>query len=427
MKKQLLSTSALVAAGMIATSGAASAQQAPASSPIQVTVGGYMYQFLSYSSQRNRENGTTAATGNGAPASLTAKPTHAQINNDTEIWFQGKTTLANGISVAMRVELEGNTEGDQIDESFGIIEGAFGRIEIGSTDNANYKTSIHAPEATIGTGVAGADVIVGQLVANPTRQLINDSPLTNTLPRMFDNDSEKISYYTPRFEGFQLGVSYIPELTQDRGGLVWRTQSGITYNRGVAVGLNFTRAFGPIDIAASGGWERWQKPDTSAFMSNNSTWSNPSAYNFGLQVGYAGFRLGGSYLHTQGAMVPGTGAPTSGTSFSGGGLTGGTDAFAIGSSFDVGLTYTFGPAVVGVTYMQGRAKAGTSYAGAGRDRNQTISVGGRYQLGPGVQVQANVWYDRLRGDSAQPTNSGLSNGFDNNKAIGVTTALLLNF
>jgi outer membrane protein OmpU len=423
MKKQLLSTSALVAAGMIATTGTASAQTAPASSPIQVTVGGYMYQFFSYISQQNRENGSQA----GGPASVTQKPTALQVNSDAEIWFQGKTTLANGISLAMRVELEANTEADQIDESFAVVEGAFGRIEIGSTDNAAYKTSIHAPEATLGTGVAAAGVTMAQMVSNPTRQGANDSPMNNTLPRFLDNDSEKVSYYTPRFEGFQLGASYIPELTQDRAGLVPRLNSGVTYNRGVAVGLNFTRAFGPIDIAASAGYDRWQKPQISQGMTNNSTWSDPSAYSFGLQVGYAGFRLGGSYLKVKDLVYQGTASPTVGSSLSGTGLTGATDAFLHGSSWDLGLTYTFGPAVVGISYFQGKNRAGTTYSSPGYDKEKAVSVGGRYQLGPGVQVQASVFYIKIDGDPNQPTNTGASLGFDNNKAAGVTTGLLLNF
>src|SRR6185312_18781 len=193
----------------------------------------------------------------------TVKPVSVQVNNDSEIWFQGKTTLANGISVALRVELEANTESDQIDESFGIVEGAFGRIEIGSTDNAAYKMSIHAPDAALGIATGGVMGYVSNLMANPTGSSILDTPFNTTLPRMTDNDSEKVSYYTPRFEGFQLGVSYIPELTQDRGGIAGVRFNQNTYHHAFAAGLNFTRAFGPIDIAASGGYVHLTTPDSS--------------------------------------------------------------------------------------------------------------------------------------------------------------------
>ena len=429
MKKQLLSTTALVAAGVITTTGAASAQ-APASSPIHVTVGGYVYQFFSYTSQKDRNGGSSTS-----PATTTQRPVHFQTNSDSEIWFQGKTTLANGISVAIRVELEANTESDQIDESFATIEGRFGRIEIGSTDNANFKMGIHAPEALQGVTVAGQNYHVGRVVANPTRQAILDSPFSNTRPRLFDNDSEKISYYTPRFEGFQLGFSYIPELTQDRAGNVVRYESGVTYNRGIAFGVNFTRAFGPFDVAASGGWQKWRKPDptkattNAAGLTSTSTLSDPQAYDFGLQVGYSGFRIGGSYLKAKDYAALGSSGTGCGATFNGPGLTGAVDSWAHGTSFDVGLTYTFGKAVVGVTYFQGESRSGTALAGGGdgRDRLWSLSVGGRYAIGPGVQLQANVFHDDITSDTATPSNRGASAGFDNNKANGLTTGILMNF
>jgi len=292
MKKQLLTTSALVAAGMLAAPGLATAQTAPASQPIQITVGGYMYQFFSYVSQDDRNNGSSATQ-----ATTTARPAKFSSNHDAEIYFQGKTTLANGISVGIRVELEAATEADQIDEAFAFVEGAFGRIEMGSTDNAAFKTSIHSPEAMTGIAVGGGYMLLtGNLVANPTKSTHLSSPISATLPLFNDNDSERISYYTPRFEGFQLGLSYAPELTQDKHNNAmgfWSSQNN-SYHSGVAVGLNFTRAFGPIDIAASAGYTQYKKPETSGLMVTNATLSDPKAYLAGLQVGYAGFRLGGS-------------------------------------------------------------------------------------------------------------------------------------
>lgn len=412
MKKQLLSTSALVAAGLVATAGAASAQTAPASSPIQITVGGYMYQFLSYTNQNNRTN-ASGSTG------VTAKPTPVQVNNDSEIWFQGKTTLANGISVALRVELEANTETDQIDESFGIVEGAFGRIEVGSTDNSAYKMSIHAPDAALGIAVAGVQSYTSNLVTNPTGSSILDTPINTTLPRMFDNDSEKVSYFTPRFEGFQLGLSYVPELTQDRGGIGGVRFNSNFYHSGFTAGLNFTRAFGPIDIAASAGYVRFTKPNSTA-VTSNGTLSDPQGYLAGAQVGYAGFRLGGSYLKQKDYAAVTAGQSAAATPMSGAGFTGATGQFANGQSWDAGLTYTFGPAVVGVTYFYGRNKGLTTAGTAGNDVVKGGAVTGRYQLGPGVNVQASVFHFNVEGNAT-------IGATDKNNATGVMTGLLLNF
>jgi predicted porin len=415
MKKQLLSTSALVAAGLVATAGAASAQTAPASSPIQITVGGYMYNFLSYTSQQNRTMGS-GSTG------VTAKPTPVQVNTDNEIWFQGKTTLANGISVALRVELEANTESDQIDESFGIIEGAFGRIEIGSTDNSAYKMSIHAPDAALGIATAGVQSFTSNLVANPTGSSILDTPINTTLPRMTDNDSEKISYFTPRFEGFQIGLSYVPELTQDRAGIGGVRYNSNTYHSGFTAGLNFTRAFGAIDIAASAGYARFTKPDSTGAISN-ATLSDPQGYLAGAQVGYAGFRVGGSYLKQKDFAAVTAGQTGAATPMSGAGWTAATGQLLNGSSWDAGLTYTFGPAVVGIDYFSGKNRGLTSAAagGPGSDKVKGGAVTGRYQLGPGVNVEASVFHFQVTGNF---TGSG---GADKNNATGLMTGLLLNF
>lgn len=51
MKNRLLSTTALVAAGMITTPEITGPMSSLASSPVQITIGGYLYQFFSYRGQ----------------------------------------------------------------------------------------------------------------------------------------------------------------------------------------------------------------------------------------------------------------------------------------------------------------------------------------------------------------------------------------
>ena len=98
MKKVLLGSTAIVAAGMIA-----SAPSAIAAEKIKIGVGGYMEQWFGYAS--GDDNSTEDFSG-------------FDVKSDAEIIFKGKTTLDNGISVGVNVQLEGNANaGDQIDES----------------------------------------------------------------------------------------------------------------------------------------------------------------------------------------------------------------------------------------------------------------------------------------------------------------------
>ena len=413
MKKQLLSTSALVAAGMIAASGTAIAQTAPASQPIQVTVGGFMYQALSYTDQDDR----SGSAGTTTPQTFTAKTNAFNLINDVEIWFQGKTTLANGISVALRVELEGNTSTDMIDESFAAIEGAFGRIELGSTDHAAMKTKVGAPElSSRGPGFSNQATMLGNLIASPAKSQGADGPFGSSWLRFMDNDSERISYYTPRFVGFQLGLSYTPEISQDRGDLV--KYSSNNYKDSISAGLNFTRSFGAVDTAAYVGYVRHDAPD----FNNGATAKDPKAYGVGAQVAFAGFRLGGSYSKFKDGFALTGVQGAVGTQVTGSGSTGQTDYVNDGRAYDLGLTYTFGPAEVGATYFAGKNKASTTITGD--DKTKIYSISGRYTLGPGVQLLATGFYAKITGEGT--TSSG-GQDVDNNKATGVLGGVVLSF
>lgn len=410
MKKQLLSTSALVAAGMIAASGTAIAQTAPASQPIQVTVGGYTQQSFQYADQDDR-TGSTANVG----STVTAKTHKLNLVNDAEIWFQGKTTLANGISVAMRIELEAYTSGDMIDESFVAIEGAFGRIELGSTDHAAMKTKIGAPDlANRGPGFTNQATMLGNTIQNTVKSSGADGPFGSSWLRFGDNDSERISYYTPRFEGFQLGLSYTPEVREDAGGRVKYESNA--YKNAFSAGLNFTRSFGAFDTAAYAGYVTMDSPD----FASGATKKDPKAYGVGAQIAYAGFRLGGSYSKFKDGYVLNGVSGTADVTTTG--SSGQTDNVNDGRAWDLGLTYTFGPAEVGATYFQGKNKGSTTIIGD--DKSKIFSVSGRYTLGPGVQLLATGFYAKITGEN---TTSVSGQDVDNNKATGVLGGVVLSF
>ena len=55
IRAQLLSTTALTASGLM-IAAAASAQTAPASSPVQIMLGGYLYNFMTYRSDSDAKS-----------------------------------------------------------------------------------------------------------------------------------------------------------------------------------------------------------------------------------------------------------------------------------------------------------------------------------------------------------------------------------
>ena len=374
MKKQLLSTSALVAAGLVASAGAVQAQTAPAASPITVTVGGFMSQFVSYDKMSNNTN-TSALT-------VSAKTNEWSQSSDTEIYFSGKTTLANGIGISMRVELEGNTTTDTIDESWMTIEGGFGRVDLGSTDQAVQKMQYAAPAAYItSNGVAGSYPNI-----NPTTgsfgTTVPGKSVSNTVS-LNDDDGSKISYYTPKFEGFQAGVSYVPQNAQDRNATGLKTADG--YYNGWFGAVNFVRTFGEIDVAAFVGAGKWSKPQNNATF-DASTIKDPRLFAFGGQVGFAGFKVGAGYARAKDNFTLATGTTVVPTTK------------GDGNVWEVGATYAFGPATVGVTYYQG-TDAGLTSNSAG-NHSESIHLDGDYKIGTGVRTGVRLSNGFIHGEKS---------------------------
>ena len=103
MKKALLATSAIIAAGVIAAPAIAAEKKA--AGPIALKLGGYFTLMGVHTSQDD---------GAGQPGNNLHDN---MITREAEVSFSGSTTLDNGVSVGVDVQLEAETCGDQVDES----------------------------------------------------------------------------------------------------------------------------------------------------------------------------------------------------------------------------------------------------------------------------------------------------------------------
>src|SRR3546814_16259425 len=102
------------------------------------------------------------------------------------------------------------------------------------------------------------------------------------------NETAKLTYYTPRFGGFQFGASYAPDDRQDNNDLADR-DTRLTDM--VTFGANYKGEFGGFSVGVSGGY--------GTYLSAPNGSNEPEAWNAGLVVGFGGFQLGGSYHHSR--------------------------------------------------------------------------------------------------------------------------------
>ena len=262
MKKILLGTSAIVLAGAVAS---------PAfSAEWDVKVGGYMEQFVAY--------GSTDCDFCGVGASFDGDYDGIDIKEDSEIHFSPSITLDNGLKFQARIELEGRTTGDQIDETYLRIMGSFGEVRIGEDDQVSYNMAYAAPDVTFFNINSGSDTkwYGGSLL----------TAFTTTYPAIAA-DPQGISYYSPRMAGFQVGVSYARDSlrasnqAQQDHDLVTTTRLDDPW----AVAANYVNSFGDFNVAVSGGYA----------AGSDATGADSTAWSAGLNVGFSGFTVGGSY------------------------------------------------------------------------------------------------------------------------------------
>jgi hypothetical protein len=315
MKRTLLATTALAAVGAVAV-----AQPAVAAEKIQIAVGGYMEQWFGYVDQ---DTSATTVPGGGAPGVRSGGGFDQK--SDSEIHFTGKMVADNGITFGVNVELEAATSGDQIDENFAFIEGSFGRVLIGSENSASYLMHYGLPSAGLGTTSGDMSQWFGSTTG------VANYGWWNNVSRGPDNDSQKITYFTPRIEGFQAGVSYTPEFRQDDSALVPGT--GGVYENGISVGLNFMRKFGDFDVRVSGGYYHANAPLAGA--------PDFQLMHAGATLGFAGFTVSGIVGDGEGTS---SAAPTAG------------GARIDGRIYGLGAGYKNGPASISLTWMGGDAE-----------------------------------------------------------------------
>jgi hypothetical protein len=352
MKRILLGTTALVAAGFFA--GEAQAK-------FDVTVNGSW----------NTAGGYVDEDGSGRQ--------NTAIDQDWEVHFRAQQTLDNGLVVGGRVELEGATNNqnvdttlsgsagnDQIDERWMYFRGGFGELRVGDEDDARKLKSYTAPDPT--------GFIFG--VNSPTFTFNNPRggvPSSNTTIPNLENDSAKVIYFTPSFGGFQLAVSYAPDGTQDRSafGTGGTNEPGQVSND-ISIGADYSGQWGSFSIGAGGGYSRGKRERNQNFTTTAGAriqgGGDPSIWAAGLNVGFGGFTVGGSIAYTDQDFEDTT-----------------------STVYDVGVTYNLDAVTVGLGWSHGDYGR-PDFAGGGSDSLDQVQIGVGYALGPGVTLAGMVGY-----------------------------------
>jgi predicted porin len=341
MKKVLLGTTALVAAGLLA-------QPALASDPIKLQVKGYYQNLVTFSSVDE-------------PAGDTTNYKDAQFRHEGEVHFKGETKLDNGLTVGFDAQLEivnvGLSGGQprDMDETYMYFSGGFGKLQLGAENGAAYLLHVGVPSVGLGFDDRNFGV-AAQNGGNNRPNISGDTP--------------KGTYFTPNMGGFQAGINYSPNVDGQAlstfGFGVLSVPTGSVEDV-VGVGLKYSGKFGDASVSASAGYE------TGSVVGGGSN-ADPEVWALGLNVGFGGITVGASYGDLEN------------TTNGGGGATAGID----GEIWALGVAYRTGPWGVSAGYQKTDLQnaAGASITSSGDEYELAAS----YQLGAGVQLRGGLIY-----------------------------------
>jgi len=277
MKKILLGTTGLVAVALIATAASAETPK--------VTLGG----FSNFQSGWTNDDQDAGLRSNGF-----------RNDNQVTVKVDGKN---GGLGYGAEIDLAADTTSDPINRgvnayrTFTYLSGNWGRVEMGDNKSAAATMRVDASTLAAASGgiggswaffingtTSGSGFISG--AALPSEHGAMTGALADG--RLFN--ATKISYYTPKFSGFQAGISYTPQLS-DRGIMPGKSDTAGAADV-VDLGLSYEGTFSGVKLAAAGTYESAQGNGTAA---NGYGTDDIRAWNLGALVGFQGFSVAGSY------------------------------------------------------------------------------------------------------------------------------------
>jgi len=342
MKKLLYGSTALVAAGLL--SGAAVAQEEAISGSLS---GWWVGQFAII----DQDDGLLE----GAPN----RRDH-EFQRFGTISLSGNTTLDNGLQVGISFDWNTETVGAEVSRD-GFVWMEFGgfRAELGSTQGAANKMGYAAPTPSMfawgfNSPVFSNVTTPGANAAGGPSERVNLS-----------GGNEKLTLFTPRFGGIQLGASYTPDGTKDPtavfSGPPTDNDAG-QQSEIIDIGANFVTSLDEVDLNIGAGWTEGDLELAAAGADDAEQWA------IGTSISYMSW--------TFGAALKNNNLATSAAS---------TDR----NDWNVGVKYTTGPWGAGVQYQESTVELG---AGAGEDTASRLELGGQYEVGPGIAFQLGVQY-----------------------------------
>jgi outer membrane protein OmpU len=409
MKKLLLVSTAIAGVALLSS---------PASAALKMDLGGYFEGYGLYADNNN--------PANDSQRDFTFK-------RDNEIFVNGESTLDNGLTIGAHTQLNigstanasttaitgtgvaiaggstgavtaaqlrATTTGSNtqlVDETYLYASGQWGRVNFGEEDGAAYLLQVAAPSAD--SNVDGMRVYIQGLNTNNWNANLNGVVLSYQQADF--RQADRLTYLTPKFNGFQAGVSYAPDtssafINADTATASTSAGTGVMPFGNVAgafknpweAAARWDGRFSGVDLSLGGGYSDASAENTAASGIGALGSKDLRTYNFGANVAISGFSLGGAYKHTNNGIEAAGGDKTD------------------TKTWDVGGAYDNGPYHAGLSYFHdtignGLMSTTAGAAGLGDSSVHRYAAGGGYTFGPGMTFRGSVDWGKFNAGGGQ--------------------------
>ena len=323
---------------------------------------------------------------------------------DAEVHFTGSTILDNGLEIGARIELTGEGDEDQIDESWIYFSGGFGEMRIGSLDDALALLCVFPPGGTDNFSAFSPNQWgANTLTSNSVCSGVDD-----------EGDAQKILYLSPIFGGFQLGISYTPSGDKKdhvdgvgpHTGMPVNVDDASRHNVSVYGTYSYEADEWHLQIGAGGSWEgNVEKADGEPNREESDF------YQAGILAGFGDFEIGASfeYYNDDDLFV---------ATLENGDVA--ADRWVLG----FGASYEMEPWTFGIGYSISDADIDIKGAPDESFTQQRVALTAIYNLGPGIDLDgeaAYTWSD------VDPESAPDFSAFADYDAVEVGTGIAIEF
>ncbi len=348
---------------------------------LHIDLTGYARSYLVYGDNDERH---TAAPGDDLR--------RFDLRREIEMHFSGEKTLDNGLTVGVKTEFKlgsealsgsvnsitgGSRDPDQFDEGFIYFSGAFGRFQFGAKDGAAYLLGVQAPSAD--SNIDGMRIYTQAWNIDVWDDGLNNgsySPPNSTIRLNYDNSNfgniDRLTYLTPKLNGFQAGLSYAPENNKkavDNAVMGPDTDDRVgRFENAVDVAGRWDGKLGHLNVTTGLGFSAADTQVDAAPGNNGS--DGHRTFTTGLNLRWQEWSIGGAY------KMANTG------------VSGPDNAQRVVAA---GMAWDRKPVHLGLSWYQMNLESNAFSIGLADDiQIQRITAGGSYQLTDGVSLRGTV-------------------------------------